>query len=117
MALPPFNNTPALCEDVCLRQPFKNLVYPTKQQQSLLEQQLEECRWLQNHLLAERREAWEQRHASVRLDDQQATVPVLQAERLSLASVSSHVVQHVAVRIDRAFHAFVRRCASGETPG
>ena len=35
---------------------FKYRLYPTKQQQRLLEQQLEECRWLYNHLLAERRD-------------------------------------------------------------
>jgi putative transposase len=40
---------------------FKYRLYPNKQQQRLLDQQLEECRWLYNHLLAERRDAWEQR--------------------------------------------------------
>jgi hypothetical protein len=37
---------------------FKYRLYPNKQQQRLLDQQLEECRWLYNHLLAERRDAW-----------------------------------------------------------
>ncbi|HEV2458024.1 MAG TPA: helix-turn-helix domain-containing protein [Ktedonobacterales bacterium] len=40
---------------------------PTPAQQRRLEQQLEACRWLYNPLLAERRDAWEQRHESVRL--------------------------------------------------
>jgi putative transposase len=62
-----------------MRRTFKYRLYPTKQQQRLLEQQLEECRWLYNHLLAERRDAWEQRQESLRLYDQQATLPALKA--------------------------------------
>jgi len=100
-----------------MRKTFKYRLYPNKQQQRLLEQQLEECRWLYNHLLAERRDAWEQRQESVRLYDQHATLPALKAERPSLASVQSQVLQNVAVRIDLAFKAFFRRCAAGETPG
>ena len=97
---------------------FAYRLYPTnEQQQRLLEHQLEECRWLYNHLLAARRDAWEQRHESVRLYDQHATLPALKAERPQLAGVQSQVLQNVAVRIDLAFQAFFRRCAAGETPG
>jgi putative transposase len=100
-----------------MRKTFKYRLYPTKHQQRLLEQQLEECRWLYNHLLAERRDAWEQRQESVRLYAQQATLPALKAERPALAGVQSQVLQNVAVRIDLAFQAFFRRCKAGETPG
>jgi putative transposase len=78
---------------------------------------LEECRWLYNYLLAERREAWEQRQESVRLYDQQATLPALKAERPALAGVQSQVLQNVAVRIDLAFQAFFRRARTCEKPG
>ncbi len=50
-----------------MRKTFKYRLYPNKEQQRLLGQQLEECRWLYNHLLAVRRDAWEQRQESVRL--------------------------------------------------
>src|SRR5262249_8883760 len=101
-----------------MRKTFKYRLYPTKQQQRLLEQQLEECRWLYNHLLAERKVAWEQRHESVRLYDQHATLPTLKAERPSLAGIQSQVLQNVAVRIDLAFQAFFRRVRAGdEKPG
>ena len=96
---------------------FKYRLYPNKQQQRLLDQQLEECRWLYNSLLAERRDAWEQRQASLRYFDQATSLPALKAERASLAGVHSQVLQHVAVRIDLAFQAFFRRVKSGETPG
>jgi putative transposase len=97
-----------------MRKTFKYRLYPTKQQQRLLEQQLEECRWLYNHLLAARRDAWEQRQESLRLYDQQATLPALKAERPALAGVQSQALQNVAVRIDLAFQAFFRRVKAGE---
>ncbi|MGH2515989.1 MAG: RNA-guided endonuclease InsQ/TnpB family protein [Ktedonobacterales bacterium] len=100
-----------------MRKTFKYRLYPTQAQQRRLEQQFEECRWLYNHLLAERRDAWEQRHESVRLYDQHATLPALKVERPTLAGVQSQVLQNVAVRIDLAFQAFLRRCKSGEAPG
>ena len=100
-----------------MRKTFKYRLYPTKQQQRLLNRQLEECRWLYNHLLAERRDAWEQRQESTGLYDQQATLPALKAARPTLAGVHSQVLQNVAVRLDLAFQAFFRRVRSGETPG
>jgi putative transposase len=80
-------------------------------------QYLEECRWLYNHLLAERKLAWEKRQDSVRLYDQQATLPALKAERPSLARVQSQVLQNVTVRLDLTFQVFFRRLQAGETPG
>jgi putative transposase len=100
-----------------MRKTFKYRLYPNKQQQRLLEQHVEECRWLYNHLLAVRRDAWEQQQESVRLYDQQATLPALKTERPTLAAVQSQVLQNVAVRIDLAFQAFFRRVRTGETPG
>jgi putative transposase len=96
---------------------FKYRLYPTKQQQRLLDQQLEECRWLYNHLLAERRDAWEQRQESLRYYNQATSLPELKAERPTMGSVHSQVLQNVAVRIDLAFKAFFRRTKTGEAPG
>jgi putative transposase len=104
-------------QNASMHKTFKYRLYPTKLQQRLLEQQLEECRWLYNELLAARRDAWEQRQESLRLYDQQATLPALKAARLTLADVQSQVLQNVAVRIDLAFQAFFRRVKAGETPG
>ncbi|HEX3270996.1 MAG TPA: transposase [Ktedonobacterales bacterium] len=100
-----------------MRKTFKYRLYPHKQQQRLLDQQIEECRWLYNELLAARRDAWEQRQESLRLYDQQATLPALKAARPTLGNVQSQVLQNVAVRIDLAFQAFFRRVRTGETPG
>jgi putative transposase len=96
---------------------FKYRLYPTRQQQRLLDQHLDECRWLYNHLLAERRDAWQERQESLRYYDQAMSLPALKAERPTLAGVHSQVLQNVAVRIDLAFKAFFRRVRSGEEPG
>src|SRR5262249_12971730 len=100
-----------------MRKTFKYRLYPNKQQQRLLEAQLEECCWLYNHLLAERRDAWAHRQATLRLYDQQAALPDLKTTRPALARVQSQVLQNVAVRIDLAFQAFFRRVRAGEKPG
>ena len=96
---------------------FKYRLYPTRQQQRLLDQQLEERRWLYNHLLAARRDAGEQRQESLRYYDQAMSLPALKAERPALAGVHSQVLQNVAVRIDLAFKAFFRRVKAGEKSG
>ena len=100
-----------------MRKTFKYRLYPNQRQRRLLDQQIEECRWLYNELLAARRAAWEQRQESVRLYDQQATLPALKATRPALAEVQSQVLQNVAVRIDLAFQAFFRRVRTDEAPG
>lgn len=100
-----------------MRKTFMYRLYPTHEQRRLLEQQLEECRWLYNRLLEERKTAWDERQESVRLYDQHALLPDLKAKRPSLARVQSQVLQNVAVRIDLAFKAFFRRVKAGEEPG
>ncbi len=100
-----------------MRRAFKCRLYPNKQQRRLLDGQLEECRWLYNHLLAARRDAWQERQESVRLYNQQAMLPALKAERTTLAQVNAQVLQNVAVRIDLAFQAFFRRLKASENPG
>lgn len=89
----------------------------TNGQQRLLEQQLEECRWVYNQTLAARRDAWEQRQETIGLYDTQAMLPDWKAERKTLKLVHSQVLQNVQVRVDLAFKAFYRRVKAGEEPG
>ncbi|HEX6123554.1 MAG TPA: RNA-guided endonuclease TnpB family protein [Ktedonobacterales bacterium] len=100
-----------------MRKTFKYRLYPNKQQTRLLIQQLEECRWLYNHLLAERKTTWEQRQESLSYYEQAKGLPALKAERPALAQVQSQVLQNVAVRLGLAFQAFFRRLRAGEAPG
>jgi putative transposase len=79
---------------------------------------LEECRWLYNHFLEERKRTYEETRSSPGLYKQHAALPALKQERPSLATVYSQVLQNVAVRVDLAFHAFFRRVWAGEkVPG
>ena len=82
-----------------------------------MNQWLEECRWLFNHFLAERKEAWEREQRSINYHAQATSLPVLKEQRPSLANVHSQVLQNVAVRIDLAFKAFFRRVKAGKKPG
>ena len=96
---------------------FKYRLYPTPAQESTLFRTLEECRWLYNHFLEERKNSWEQEQKSVGKWEQQHSVLALRVERPALALVHSHVLQNVAMRVDLAFKAFFRRCKAGEKPG
>jgi putative transposase len=100
-----------------MRKMFQYRIYPTKKQETLLDETLEECRWLYDHLLAKRKEVYEQTGQGLTLYQQHATYPLLKQERPSLLKVHSQVVQNVAVRLDLAFKAFFRRCKAGENPG
>src|SRR5438874_8061691 len=97
---------------------FKYRIYPTKQQEKKLNETLEECRWLYNHLLEMRKTAYERDGISLTCFQQQYTFPVLKQERLTLNGVHSQVLQNVAVRVDLAFKAFFRRVREHtEEPG
>lgn len=78
---------------------------------------LDECRWLYNRLLEERKLAWDDTETTVALYDQIKRMVALKAERTTLSDVHSQVLQNVAVRIDLAFKAFFRRVKVGEAPG
>ena len=97
---------------------FHYRLYPTQEQQRLLLRQLEECRWLWNTLLAERKQAWEERQETLDYYAQKAELPGLKAaERPTLQAVHSQVVQDVVLCLKKAFDAFLRRLRAGETPG
>jgi putative transposase len=100
-----------------MRKMFQSRLFPTKKQEKLLNDTLNECRWLYNHLLEKRKQAYEQDRKGLSCYEHQATYPLLKQERPSLDRVHSQVLQNVAVRIDLAFKAFFRRCRAGENPG
>ena len=100
-----------------MRKTFQYRLYPTKAQKRKLAQALEECRWLYNHTLAFRKEAWEEYSVSVSLFDTQKRLPIWKQEHPQLLSIHSQVLQNVCVRVDLAFKAFFRRVKAGENPG
>jgi putative transposase len=100
-----------------MRKMFRYRIYPTSKQETRLNATLEECRWLYNHLLANRKTVYEQTGTGLTLYQQHATYPMLKQARPSLKRVHSQVLQNVAVRLDLAFKAFFRRVKAGENPG
>jgi putative transposase len=100
-----------------MRKMFQYRIYPTKKQETKLNETLNECRWLYNQLLEQRKTAYEQDGKGLSCYEQQATYPIWKQERPSLNTVHSQVLQNVAVRMDLAFKAFFRRCKAGENPG
>jgi len=97
-----------------MRRNFVYRLYPTKKQATALRRTLGECRWLYNHLLEQRKSAWEERQEPLSLYEQQRMLPPLKAERASLDTVNAQVLQNVAVRLDLAMKAFFRRVKAGE---
>ncbi len=113
----PVDNGSVLRDNAHMCKTFAYRLFPTCKQETKLNETLEECRWLYNHLLAERKETYEQEGKSLSLYTQQAAFPQLKAARPSLKAVHSQVLQNVAVRIDLAFKAFFRRCKESGDPG
>ena len=96
---------------------FKYRIYPTKKQTRLLNETIEECRWLYNHLLEQRREGYEPEGKILSCFEQQRTYAALKEQRPSLNVAHSQVLQNVAIRVDLVFKAFIRRYKHGENPG
>ena len=97
---------------------YKYRIYPSKGQQRVLNQTLEECRWLYNRTLGYRKDAWEQEERNADWYETKRLIPVYKKTvRPTLSKVYSQVLQNVTERVDSAFKAFFRRVKSGETPG
>jgi len=96
---------------------YKFRIYPSKKQIRILNQHLEECRWLYNYCLEERREAWKKNKKSLSCFDQTSKLSKLKKDRISLNNVYSQVLQEVVKRVDLAFRGFYRRVKNKEKPG
>ncbi len=95
-----------------MRKAFKYRIYLTNGQRRILEQQLEECRWVYNQTLEARRDAHEIGspigwYATKRM------LPAWKAERPALKLVHSMILQNVTERVELAFQAFFRRVKQG----
>lgn len=100
-----------------IRKSFQFSLRPTKKQAKALQAHLDECRWLYNELLAQRKLGYEELDLSLTKYQQSMFLPLLKEERPSLQSIHSQVLQNVVDRLDKGFQAFFRRCKVGEKPG
>jgi len=93
-----------------MKKTYQYRLYPNNKQKELLFNQLEQCRWLYNHLLEQRKNSWENLKESVSMYDQQKYITELkESKKQSLKIVHSQVLQNVATRLDLAFQAFLTR--------
>ncbi len=119
-----------------MRKAFKYRLYPKPAAQHKLVWTLSRCRELHNAALTERRDAYNfhvKQHPSyydeetrkrltkeltVNYNAQQNELPEIKATlREEYQEIAAHALQDVLRRLDRAFQAFFRRVATGETPG
>lgn len=96
---------------------FKYRLYPTRKQEGVLTNHLEECRMLYNHFIVDRIQFYQNQGESLTMYDQFNRLPFLKTDRPSLTQVHSQVLQNVAMRVDLSFKAFFKRCKQGSKPG
>lgn len=99
------------------RKSFQYRLHLTKKQERALQNLLDECRWLYNELLHQRKLAYEDLEMPLSKYQQNMFLPLLKEERPTLNEIHSQVLQNVVDRLDKAFKAFFRRCKAGEKPG
>jgi putative transposase len=100
-----------------IRKSFQYQLQPTKKQARALQVQLDECRWLYNELLEQRKLSYEELDIHLTKYQQLMLLPELKIEKPALESIHSQVLQNVVDRLDKAYQAFFRRCKNGEKPG
>ena len=100
-----------------MRKTFQYRLYPTKKQLTLLENTLEQCRLMYNHLLEMRKQSWELEKKGLSIYDQTGTFKALKQRIPELNAVHSQVYQELAKRIELAYLSFFRRVKRGEKPG
>lgn len=100
-----------------MRKTFKFRLFPTDGQRTKLKTTLEGCRRAYNLCLEARRDAYEQEGKTLSLYDTIRMVKDWRANDPVIGAVHTHPIQQTCERVHLAFHAFWRRCKSGENPG
>ncbi|XOB40389.1 MAG: RNA-guided endonuclease InsQ/TnpB family protein [Candidatus Nealsonbacteria bacterium] len=96
-------------EKQILKKTYRYRLYPTKNQQALLEKHLSLCRWLYNHFLEQRKHAYERNKTKISCYDQIKEIPKFKKEKPELKKIHSQVLQDAVRRLDKAFQNFFRR--------
>jgi putative transposase len=105
-------------EQQSVRKTYTYKLLPTPAQERALETVLSRCRTLYNVALEQRRIWWGRGQGkSATYYQQKAELPDLKVAYPDYAEVNAQVLQDVILRVERAFQAFFRRVAAGETPG
>ncbi len=100
-----------------MRKIFRYRIYLTKGQKRLLEQMLEQCRWVYNEALILRRNAWEERQENIPLYETMNWLTEWKQSRPQLQSVHSQVLQNALMRVDMVFGHYLSRVQNGKKAG
>src|SRR5437588_12010247 len=92
-------------------------LYPTKEQATLLQQQLDVAREVYNACLLERREAYRMAGVTLNYYAQANQLKAIRRDRADVAAVNFSMLQAICRRAQRAYETFFRRLKAGEGAG
>lgn len=96
---------------------YKFRIYPTQEQENLIQRTLGCCRFVFNHYLALRREVWEQRRETMNYVACSNDMTQLKKSLDWLREVDATALQSAVRDLDAAFQNFFRRVKQGGAPG
>lgn len=101
-----------------MRKTFKYRLFPTKAQRTTLQQMLNACCWVYNKTLEVRRDAWKERHETLRHYATGKLLTQWKQEEPWLQNGHTQAMQDAQGRVDFAFRSFFRRVhEGGQKPG
>jgi len=92
-------------------------LYPTREQATLLQQQLDVAREVYNACLLERREAYHMAGVTLNYYTQANQLKAIRQDRPDIAAVNFSMLQAICRRAQRAYENFFRRVKAGQAPG
>lgn len=96
---------------------YKFRIYPTREQENLIQRTFGCCRYVYNHFLIERKESYKITGKSPTKYQQMRELPEMKKELEWLKEVDSTALQASAENLNTAYQNFFRRVKAGEKPG
>ena len=96
---------------------YKFKLDTTKNQQQLIDSQVESCRKLYNFFLNQRIYLYHKKGISIKKSDQQRQLPLIKSNKPEYQDISSVVLQDIVDRVDKAFKQFFKRNKTIKTGG
>jgi len=96
---------------------FRYRIYPTAQQEQVLNNQLSLCCELYNAALQERRDAWQREQKHITYFDQTLQLVEIKKTREEAAAIHVSVLENTLKRVHLAFGSFFRRVKAKQNPG
>ena len=96
---------------------YKFRLYPTREQENLMQRTFGCCRYVYNHFLSERKTSYEQTGKSPTRFQQDKGLTELKKELEWLKEPDKCALQDALRQLDQAYQNFFRRVKAGEKPG